>query len=694
MLKSIYHLITKPFHLDSGEEKRKVFGLHIVLAIGLLYSLINLILEITGNSNYDCTPGFVSLFAIFGAAFYCLRSGRLTCSINMVYLMPLGVYFFFISKPYAVLSIQSTIQQNVWVLSSGFLFLLFFSQSQKKLALYFLISLATLTYHLVEAERLSDAATLFWQKGELILNPFILLSVVFLLTFLLAWKFDLDLKELKTKVIETSDQISHTFRTYQQGLLLLRINHDETGNPVNIQSLRANHAFETLFKIGAREVRNVDANVIFPKIFRKSFDWNNFFMFSKKQHEEIYLEHLDKWVEVYVQPIAKDQIICIFHDITKKQKNINVLEQSRKRYKVLLEAIPDLFFIIDKDGIYVDFVMKDSESLHIKSDDIIGNSIFEVGFSEKMSRKIYKCLQDAIQFDSIETIEYALDVEKGTAMFEMRIAKLDDNSVISIARDITKRKVAEIKLEEAKLKAEEADQLKSAFLANISHEIRTPMNAIIGFSRMLGSYDFDMEEKNRFLDIIISNGKLLMEMINDMISISKIESNQVELNMDFCKINDMMVELYREYSIDVSNKPLRLKLNNENANPKFGVATDKVLLLEILKKLLDNAIKFTPMGEVEFGYNLIKNKRLMFFVKDTGIGIDPKNMDRIFDRFHQIDNKKTRKYEGTGLGLAIAQHYAILLGGKVEVESEVDKGSKFYFSIPFEKGEGSLKVIR
>ena len=201
-----------------------------------------------------------------------------------------------------------------------------------------------------------------------------------------------------------------------------------------------------------------------------------------------------------------------------------------------------------------------------------------------MSRKIFQCIQDAIQLDSIETIEYALEIEKGTAMFEMRIAKLDDNSVISIARDITKRKVAEMKLEEAKIKAEEADLLKSAFLANISHEIRTPMNAIIGFSRMLGSSDFDFEEKNRFLEIIIDNGKLLMEMINDMISISKIESNQVVANKNFCKINDLMVELYREYSIEVSNKPLRLKLNNENANPKFGVSTDKYLLLGNFKE--------------------------------------------------------------------------------------------------------------
>ena len=694
MLKSLYYFITNHYHLDSGEEKRRVFGLHVALSIGLVYSMTNVILELLGNSSYDCAPGFVTIALIFIVGFYCLRNAHIDCAINIVYLIPFGIYFFFISKPYSILPIQSTIQQTLWVLFAGFLFLLFFSQSRKKLSIYFVISLLTLTYHLWKAERLGDATSIYWQKGELIFNPYLVLTFVFTITFLLAWKLEFDFKELKTKVSESDEQISQTFKTFQHGLLLMRINRDEMSNPISIQSIKANHAFEVLFRIGAREVRNVDADVIFPKIFRNAFDWNNFFLFSKKQNLELHIDHLNKWVTISTLRISEDKLICIAYDITEKKQDIMQLQESRKRYKVLLEAIPDLFFIIDKDGIYVDFVIKDSETFKIKSDDIIGNSIFEVGFSEKMSRKIFQCIQDAIQLDSIETIEYALEIEKGTAMFEMRIAKLDDNSVISIARDITKRKVAEIKLEEAKLKAEEADLLKSAFLANISHEIRTPMNAIIGFSRMLGSSDFDFEEKNRFLEIIIDNGKLLMEMINDMISISKIESNQVVANKNFCKINDLMVELYREYSIEVSNKPLRLKLNNENANPKFGVLTDKYLLLEILKKLIDNAIKFTASGQIEFGYKLKEKTELMFFVKDTGIGIDTLHMERIFDRFHQIDNTKTRKYEGTGLGLAIAQHYTILLGGNIQVNSKVDIGSEFYFSIPFEGGDGTLKIIR
>ena len=343
MLKSLYYFITNPYHLDSGEENRRIFGLHVVLAIGLAYSLVNVILELLGNSSYDCAPGFVTIAIIFIVGFYCLRNGHINCAINIVYLIPFGIYFFFISKPYSILPIQSTIQQTLWLLLSGFLFLLFFSQSRKKLSIYFFISLLTLTYHLWKAERLVDATSIYWQKGELILSPYLLLILVFIITFLLAWKLEFDFRELKTKVSETDEQISQTFKTFRHGLLLMKINKDEMRNPTSIQSIKANHAFEALFKIGAREVRNVDADVIFPKIFRNTFDWNNFFLFSKKQSIELQIEHLNKWVEISTLRISDDKLICIAYDITEKKHDVLQLQESRKRYQVLLEAIPDLF---------------------------------------------------------------------------------------------------------------------------------------------------------------------------------------------------------------------------------------------------------------------------------------------------------------------------------------------------------------
>ena len=495
---------------------------------------------------------------------------------------------------------------------------------------------------------------------------------------------------------ENTDQIiNQTIRNLPQGMMLLEIVKDEFGTPSHLSVRKTNLAFERLFRITSRELKDQRADDVFPKIFRGAFDWNNQYLKSKKHHFSFYLERLDKYFEVDTFRITDDQIISLFIDITSKQRLIEELEENKHRYKVLLEAIPDLFFIIDKDGVYVDFVFKASDALKIKPEDIIGNSIFEVGFSEKMSSKIFQCIQNCIEFDSIETIEYALEVEGTSAMFEMRIVRLNDHSVISLARDISKRKLAEIHMEEAKNKAEESDRLKTAFLANISHEIRTPMNAIIGFSRMVGSSDFDDNEKSKFIDIIINNGKLLMTLINDMISLSKIESNTLVVKNMSCKVNDMMVSLFKEFDYDLEDhRNIKIKVNCENSNSKFAVITDPILLQSIMQKLIDNGIKFTEQGEVEFGYKVLSTNHLEFFVKDTGIGINKKDQQLIFERFHQLDNRTTREYEGTGLGLSIAQHYVRLLGGTLLVDSKPGKGSTFSFTIPYTKEESPLKIVR
>lgn len=694
MFKLISNFISKSFKVDSGQERLKIIGLHVVMIIGLLLSMFDFVMAVTGYSKYICIPGDLSLVAIFLIGLLCLRHMQPMRAVNIAYLIPFALYFFFISDAYAILPPHSTIRQTLWSLTAVFLFILFFVPQWKKISILYAIGLVTLTYHLKVAGRLQDISTFYWKEDDVVLNPYFILTGVWLISLLFSWKFEHSMRDLKKKVEETETAVSQAFRQFPQGLLVMEIKRDEMNHPVGLQSVKVNRAFESMFKVGAREMRHVDADFVFPKIFGKSFDWNAFFLHSPKNKAELYLEHLEKWIELSILTSDKDQIACILYDLTAKQQQILKLEESSRRYKVLLEAIPDLFFIIDKDGIYKDFVVKETELLQIKPNDIIGHSIFEVGFSENMSRKIFQCIQDAIAKNSIETIEYALNVEKGTAMFEMRIARLDDQAVISIARDITRRKITEMKLEEAKQKAEEADELKSAFLANISHEIRTPMNAIIGFSRMIGSPDFDTEEKEKFIEIIVSNGKLLMEMINDMISISKIESNQVTVSKGVCKINDLMVELYREYSMEMINKPVRLKLQAENSNPKFSLVTDKYLLTEILKKLIDNAIKFTHQGEVEFGYRMEGKEKICFFVRDTGIGIDLSNIERIFERFLQVDHTTTRKYEGTGLGLAIARHYTELLGGKIEVKSEVNAGSEFSFWIPVEDESATLKIVR
>lgn len=464
--------------------------------------------------------------------------------------------------------------------------------------------------------------------------------------------------------------------------MLLEIAKDEFGAPSHLVVRKTNTAFDEHFKVNSAELKDHQANDVFPKIFSNSFDWNKQFLNGEENHFSFFHNALNRHFEVDTLKIADDQVVGLFVDVTVNHCMFPVCEKTNHRYQVLLDAISDLFFILDKDGVYIDFVYKASDFIQIKPEDILGNSIFEVGFSKEMSAKMYENIQNCIASQRIDMFEYAMEIEDSTAIFEMRMERLNDHSVILLARDITKRKMAEIRAEEEKLKAEESDRLKIAFLSSISHEIRTPMNAIIGFSRMIGSSEFDEEEKSKFIDIIITNGKLLLALINDMISLSQIESNTLVVKKSCCRVNAIMDNLFKEFNYDLEDKrKVSIKLNCGNSDPKFIITSDPALLQSSLHKLIDNGIKFTEDGEVEFGYKVLESNHVEFFVRDTGIGIAEADQERIFERFHQLDSRSIRAYEGTGLGLSITQHFVRLLGGNLSVSSVPGEGSTFSFTI-------------
>lgn len=695
MFNALVKSISSQYHIEVRNDAYKIIGLHLFILLGIATGLFMFVSDLLGISKDVCLPGDVAIIILFGVSFYGLRQISLLWAVRVFFLIPVVPYLFFISNATAIIPTHQSLPHTLWSLVPFFFFFLIFSGKKLDLVIYWALSLTTLVAHSFQAGLNNSLVDLHWESDTPFINPIFLLTVFFALAILLSFRFYNSIDELISERDSTQQAISQVSRTIPQGMLLLEIINDEFGTPSHLVIRKTNLAFERLFKITSRELKDHNADDVLPKVFRNSFDWNKEYLHSKKSQFAFHLERLDKHFEVDVIKLPNNHILSLFIDTSKVQHRIIELEENKLRYQVLLEAIPDLFFIIDKDGVYVDFVFKASEALKIKPDDIIGNSIFEVGFSEKMSSKIYQCIQHCIEFDTIETIEYALEVEGASALFEMRIARLNDHSVVSLARDITSRKLTELKLEEAKDKAEEADRLKTAFLANISHEIRTPMNAIIGFSKMIASPDFDDDEKSKFVEIIVNNGKLLLALINDMISLSKIESNTLIVKKSPCKINDMMVSLYREFNEDLNEKGgIRLKIYCENSNPKFSVITDQTLLQAILQKLIDNGIKFTEQGEVEFGYQLIEGNYLNFYVRDTGIGISEKDVDRIFDRFHQLDNRTIRAYEGTGLGLSIAQHYVKLLGGEIIVKSKPGLGSTFSFKIPYIREDSPLKIVR
>jgi len=237
-------------------------------------------------------------------------------------------------------------------------------------------------------------------------------------------------------------------------------------------------------------------------------------------------------------------------------------------------------------------------------------------------------------------------------------------------------------LVEAKLKAEESDRLKSAFLSNMSHEIRTPLNAIIGFSDLLLFPDIDFNEKRHFIELIKTNGSTLLNLLNDIIDISIIESGQLQVRRKKIDLVNLTDEIYTSFLSDkqlMGKKELKFRLSGPSEK-SIEVETDPFRLTQILNNLIDNAIKYTTQGEIALSYKK-EGTMILFTVRDTGIGIHPDAKNFIFERFYKMQDGDKNPYRGGGLGLAISRSLVEALGGQIWVDSELGKGSTFYFTI-------------
>jgi signal transduction histidine kinase len=242
---------------------------------------------------------------------------------------------------------------------------------------------------------------------------------------------------------------------------------------------------------------------------------------------------------------------------------------------------------------------------------------------------------------------------------------------IELKNEITERKIAE-----------ESDKLKSAFLANMSHELRTPMNAIIAFTNFLHDPDLTDDKKNEYLEHIGNAGETLLRLIDDIIDIAKIESHQIKIHISPTNISRLTRDIYRVFC-EIKNKNHYSSefFLQQNGQHDIIINTDSLRLKQILSNLIDNAFKYTKDGIIEFGF-VESEKELEFYIKDTGIGIPKDKQEKIFERFSQLEYSLDRKFGGTGLGLAISKNLTELLGGRISVKSDVDKGSTFYVRIP------------
>lgn len=414
-------------------------------------------------------------------------------------------------------------------------------------------------------------------------------------------------------------------------------------------------------------------------------------------------------------------VLGVGRDISDRIEAEEALRKSEEKYRLLVENQNDLIVKVDKDGYFL-YVSPSYCELFGKSEEELLNQKFLPLVHPEDQESTAISMKELLFPPYQVTIEQRAMTRDGWKWLSWHDSAVLDESgnvkeIIGVGRDITDRKMAENALKESREmlerqndeyaslneeyltmneeltsinedlslaieRAEESEKLKTAFLQNMSHEIRTPLNAIIGFSEMLGLNNLSHPDRKNFTTIIVNSSRQLLELVNDILTISAIETRQDKLDVKQVNINDLLSELYTIFRTEARERGLELVLKSPLPREQSVLLTDELKLRQVFINLIGNALKFTEEGSVELGYDLTREKYFRFFVKDTGVGISKGMQEHVFERFMQADNSIKGNYGGTGLGLAICKGHVEMMGGEIWIKSTPGVGSVFYFTLP------------
>jgi PAS domain S-box-containing protein len=401
----------------------------------------------------------------------------------------------------------------------------------------------------------------------------------------------------------------------------------------------------------------------------------------------------------------------IVEDITLRKQAEEMLRKSEQMLQMVLDNFPGVVFWKDRHSNYLGCNQSFATGAGLNSPaEIVGKTDLNLPWASTEAISYRKDDLDVMENGKgrlhIVEMQHQSDGQViwfDTSKFALRDSLGQVIGVIGVSNDISILKMAEqelintnkelafqnaekekraIELIIAKEKAEESDRLKSAFLTNMSHEIRTPMNGILGFTELLKEPNLSSDDQLDYIQTIQISGARMLNTINNIVDVSKIESGLIQVDIKETNINEKMEFTYKFFKPEIEIKGLKFLLKNSLPSKEAIIKTDNEKVYGILTNLVRNAIKFTYEGSIEFGYEK-KGEYLEFFVKDTGIGIPQNQMELIFERFRQGSESHNRGYEGSGLGLSICKSYVEMLGGEIWVESKEGKGSIFYFNIPY-----------